>query len=74
MSTAELKIELINKITKLNETRIIKEIERLIDFELEMGEFRMSEEQKIRITEAQKDTILSEDEANKAIEVWLQEK
>jgi len=74
MSTAELKIDLINKITKLKETRIINEIQRLLDFELEKGDFRLSEVQKSRIIEAQTDTVLTEEQANNEIEEWLQEK
>ena len=33
MSTAELKLDLINKITKLTEVRIMEEIQKLLDFE-----------------------------------------
>ena len=39
MNTAELKIDLINKITKLKEVRIIEEIQKFLDFELDKGEF-----------------------------------
>lgn len=74
MSTAEIKLDVINKITSLKETRIIKEIQKLLDFELDNGIFHVSDEQKERLIEAQSDSILTEEEANKEIEKWLQEK
>lgn len=74
MSTAELKIDLINKIAKLKEVRIIEEIQRFLDFELDKGEYKLSAGQRNRIQEAQKDDVLTEEEANKEIEELLKEK
>lgn len=74
MSTAEIKLDLINKITNLKETRIIEEIQKFLDFELDEGVFEVSALQKDRLAEAKNDTILSEDDANNEIEKWLQEK
>ena len=74
MSTAELKIDLINKIAKLKEVRIIEEIQRFLDFELDKGEYKLSAGQRNRIQEAQKDDVLTEEEANKEIEEWLKKK
>ena len=74
MSTAELKINLINKIRRSKDTHIIEEIQKLIDFELNKDVFQLSDEQKRRIIEAQKDEILTEEQAYKEIEKWLQEK
>ena len=74
MSTADLKLDLINKITSLKEIRIIEEIQKLLDFELEEGVFQVSAVQKQRLTEAKNDTVLSEEDANTEIEKWLQEK
>ncbi len=74
MSTAEIKLDLINKITRLKETHIIEDIQNLLNFELEEGEFHVNDLQKVRLTEAQKDSIITEDEANNEIEVWLQER
>ena len=74
MSTADLKLDLISKITSLKETRIIEEIQKLLDFELEEGVFQVSAVQKQRLTEAKNDTVLSEEDANTEIEKWLQEK
>ena len=74
MSTAEIKLDLINKITNLKENRIIEEIQKFLDFELDEGVFEVSALQKDRLAEAKNDTILSEDDANNEIEKWLQEK
>ncbi len=74
MSTAQLKIDLINKITNLKEVYVIEEIQNPGDFELDTGIFQLNKAQKNRIIEAQKDGTLSEEQANKEIEEWLQEK
>ena len=74
MSAAELKLDLINKITRLKETRIIEEIQKLLDFELDEGVYEVSTMQKERLIQGKNDTFLSEEEANTDIEKWLQEK
>ncbi|MDR2205292.1 MAG: hypothetical protein LBE36_03960 [Flavobacteriaceae bacterium] len=74
MSTAEIKLDIINKISKLKEIRIIEEIRKLIDFELDTSVFQLNESQKIRLFEAKNDKFLTEKDANKEIEEWLQEK
>ena len=74
MSTAEIKLDLINKITNLKETRIIEEIQKFLGFELDEGIFEVSALQKERLAKAKNDTILSEDDANNEIEKWLHEK
>mgnify|MGYP003587479423 FL=1 len=74
MSTAELKIDLINKITKLKEVRIIEEIQKFLDFELDKGEYKLSIAQRNRILEAENDKVLTEEEANREIEKWLNER
>ena len=74
MNTAELKIDLINKITKLKEVRIIEEIQKFIDFDLDEGEYKLSDAQKNRILEAESDKVLTEEEANREIEEWLNER
>ena len=75
MSTANLKIDLINKITQLKESYVIEEINRLLDFELEKGIFKLTPKQRTRILEAKEEykagKVLSESEANKQIEEWL---
>lgn len=78
MSTAELKLDLINKISEIQEVGIIKEIKKLIDFELDENVFELNQNQKNRISEAReeysKSEILSENQANADIEKWLKEK
>ena len=74
MNSAEIKIDLINRITQIKETRLIEEIQNLLDFELNKGVFELSDIQKDRLIEAQKDTVISEKEANNSIEEWLQKK
>lgn len=73
MSTAELKLALINKITELKEVRIIEELKKILDFELDNGDFILSSSQKNRLIEAQNDDIISDDQANQEIEKWLSE-
>lgn len=75
MSTANLKIDLINKITQIKETSIIKEIQRVIDFELEEGIFKLTSAQKKRIDDARQEVkqkkYLTASSANKEIDEWL---
>lgn len=74
MNAAEVKLDLINRIANLKESRIIEDIKSFLDFEQDTSVFQLSDEQKQRILEAQNDEILSEDEANIEIEKWLREK
>lgn len=75
MSTANLKIGIINKITQLKENNVIEEINRLLDFELEKGIFKLTTKQQARILDAKEEykagKVLSENEANKKIQEWL---
>ncbi len=74
MSTAELKSDIINRIQNLKDSYIIDEINQLLDFELDNGIYKLSAAQKQRLTEAESDNVLSEEEANNDIEKWLNEK
>lgn len=74
MSTAKLKIDLINRITELKEPRIIKELQRILDFELDRSAFKLNNLQKERLAEAKDDDALTEEQANQEIEEWLKEK
>ena len=74
MSTAELKLDLIQKITDLKEIRIIEELQNLLDFETDRGIFQINPAHRNRILEAKNDDVLSEEEANLEIEEWLKEK
>ena len=80
MSSAELKLklEVINKITGIEDIRIIHEIKQLLDFELDQGIYQLSEEQQNRIDqgrmEYEKGEVLTEVEAKAEIDNWLKEK
>lgn len=78
MNTSDLKLDLINRITQLKEVRIVEEIQKLLDFELDQSEYTLDESQKERIAEAREEynrnAYLTEDEANQDIEEWLKEK
>ena len=78
MSTAELKIDLISRIATTDESRIIEELRNLLDFELDHEIYELSPEQSQRIIEAKNEyltgNVLSEQQANEAIEKWLNAK
>ncbi len=74
MNTAELKIDIINKITNLKEVRIVEEIQKILNFELDQGVFQLSEPQNKRIIEAAQDDYLTDEHVNKDIDEWLQGK
>jgi len=75
MNTANLKIDLINKITQIKETNVIKEIKRVLDFELDEGIFQLTNDQKKRIVDAKQEIkqkkYLTDSSANKEISEWL---
>lgn len=77
MSTADLKINLINTITKLNDVSLIEGIQRLIDFESDKREFKLTPEQQARISEAKEEyrlgKTLSDTETDHEILEWLKE-
>ncbi|WKW46388.1 hypothetical protein P3875_11525 [Myroides sp. JBRI-B21084] len=79
MSTSELqlKLDIINRITELKEIRVIKEIKKLLDFELEENLYELSSEQKNRVAEARKEykkgDYITNEEADKEIDQWLKE-
>lgn len=74
----QLKLDVINKITELKEIRVIREIKRLLDLELDEEIFELSKQQQDRITEARKEyangDIVTHEEVKKEIEQWLNEK
>jgi len=80
MSTSELqiKLDLINRISILDDARIIKEIKKLLDFELDEKVHELNQPQKNRIEEARNEyknaQILTEEYANNEIGQWLNEK
>ncbi|VXB35546.1 MULTISPECIES: hypothetical protein [Chryseobacterium] len=80
MSTSELqmKLDLINRISILDDARIIKEIKKLLDFELDEKVYKLNQPQKSRIEEARNEyknaQTLTEEDANNEIDQWLNEK
>lgn len=80
MSTSELqmKLDLINRISILDDARIIKEIKKLLDFELNEKVYELNQPKKSRIEEARNEyknaQILTEEDANNEIDQWLNEK
>ncbi|MDE1193511.1 MAG: hypothetical protein PW786_15395 [Arachidicoccus sp.] len=77
MNTDELKINLINKITSINDSSLLEEVKQLLDFETNESVYQLSDEQKNRIAEARAEykagNFLTIDEANNEIEKWLEE-
>ena len=73
-----MKLDLINKISEMKEIGIIKEIKKLIDFELNEDVFELNQLQIDRIAEAKEEyyngKILYKKQANADIEKWLEEK
>lgn len=78
MNASDLKIDLIQRITQLKERRIVEELQKLLDFELDTGEYILTDLQKDRIAEARQEyknsAFLTNDQANQDIEQWLKEK
>ncbi len=80
MNSAELKLklELINQITELKEIRVIKELKKILDFELDEGMFELTPKQKNRIAKARSEysdgETFTNDEVEKEIDQWLNEK
>jgi len=78
MSTAELKIDLISRIANTEEPRIIEELRKLLDFELNEEAYKLNPQQQQRVSEAKAEylagNVLSEQQADEAIDQWLSEK
>ncbi len=78
MSTAELKIDLISRIANTKESRIIEELRKLLDFELDKEAYELNPQQQQRVSEAKAEylagNVLSEQQADEAIDEWLSEK
>ena len=78
MSTAELKIDLISRIANTEEPRIIEELRKLLDFELDTEPYKLNPQQLQRVSEAKAEylagNVLSEQQADEAIDLWLNER
>ena len=79
MSTSELqlKLDIISRITELKEVRVIKEIKKLLDFELEENLYELSTDQENRVAEARKEykngDYIANEVADNEIDQWLKE-
>ncbi|MDH6304747.1 hypothetical protein M2459_001484 [Parabacteroides sp. PF5-5] len=77
MSTDGLKIDLISRIVNTSDLGIIKELRKLLDFELEKEAYLLTSEQEQRLCEAKAEYraghILPEQQADEIIEQWLNE-
>ena len=78
MSTAELKIDLISRIANTEEPRIIEELRKLLDFELDNETYKLNPQQLQRVSEAKAEylagNVVSEQQADQAIDEWLSKK
>jgi hypothetical protein len=78
MSTAELKTDLINRIANTEEPGIIEELRKLLDFELDNETYKLNPQQQQRLSEAKAEyfsgNVISEEQADEAIDQWLSEK
>lgn len=76
MSTAELKLNLINQITKITDKVRLKEIIQLLQFESEESIYTTNEEEKKAIEEAKnqilKGQAFSNEDVQKEIKSWLE--
>ena len=78
MSTAELKIDLISRIANTEEPRIIEELSKLLDFELDNETYKLNPQQLQRVSEAKAEylagNVVSEQQADEEIDEWISEK
>ena len=78
MSTAELKIDLISRIANTEEPRIIEELRKLLDFELDNETYKLNPQQLQRVSEAKVEylagNVVSEQQADEEIDEWISEK
>lgn len=76
MSTAELKLQIINKVSSINDELILEEIYRLIDIESGMDSlYRLSDEERKAIEIGRKDInegrLYSSEQADNMVKEWL---
>ncbi|MCB0541260.1 MAG: hypothetical protein KDE33_27375 [Bacteroidetes bacterium] len=78
MNVAEIKLNLINKITELKNNSIVEELQKILDFELDTVTYKLSKLEKERILKAEEELknseLIDNDSVNKQIDTWLKEK
>lgn len=76
MSTSELKINLINKITEIRDEGRLKELMQLIEFQSNSTVFKTSKKEKEAISEAKEQIrngeVVSNEDVQKEIKEWLE--
>ncbi|MDA8693145.1 hypothetical protein N9L92_03715 [Saprospiraceae bacterium] len=74
MSKVELREEVFKKLKSVDE-HLLKEVLALINFEIEQGEYELSDNQKSAVDEARQQinegNSFTNDEVNKEIDEWL---
>ncbi len=76
MSATELKLQIINKITTIEDELILEEIFKLVDIESQMDSvYRLSEDERkainLGLKDLQEGRVHSSEEANNIIKEWL---
>ena len=76
MSSAELKLRIINKVSSINDELILQEIYRLINIESDMDSiYKLSEEEKKAVEMGLKDLkegrVYTSEQADNMIKEWL---
>lgn len=78
MNVAEQKAALIRRIRNAEDPHIIAELNQLLDFELDNGQYCMNAEQQARVSEGRVEycegNTLTDEQADDAIEQWLNER
>lgn len=78
MSTAELKLNIINRIAQLKDKHLIIQIQSMLDAKINEDIYELSKEEKQRIAEAKEEysqgRVISNNRANAKIKKWLKEK
>ena len=77
MSSTELKLQIINKITSITDELVLEEIYRLVNIESEMDSlYRLTDAERSAITEGLKDVkegrVYSSEAAENMIKEWLE--
>lgn len=76
MSTSQLKLEIINKITGITDTEILSEIYRLVNLESDLeSSHELSDDEKhaveLGLEDVKKGKVLTSEQANNLIKEWL---
>jgi hypothetical protein len=77
MSTAELRAHIVHRLAGVSDSRVLEEINAMLDFKVSEPIHRCTEEQRKSIELARqavaKGEVVSSEDMKKAVEVWLNE-